>query len=201
MYSLGGSRITVACRLFVAENQEARVLHQQSLHHLHTPVLVACPLRWLVDVVNRHIVSHTSGHKTGDMLSPWGDPSVVSNQADQDGFTRTVMLVPAKRIWARWCLMRTHAMHICYLSMSRSTVCPFHLTWMPDWRGAEVCQRCSYRYCWNGTLHAHRCYTQDPLVAKLSGQQRALRRHIEATGDSRDRTKWHRERCHLLETD
>ena len=37
-------------------------------------------------------------------------------------------------------------------------------------------------------LHAHRRYTQDPLVAKLSAQQRALRLRIEANGDSRDRT-------------
>ena len=35
-------------------------------------------------------------------------------------------------------------------------------------------------------LHAHRRY---PLVAKLSAQQHALRLRIEATGDSRDRTK------------
>ena len=34
-----------------------------------------------------------------------------------------------------FCLMRTHALHICYLSVSGSTVCPFHLTRMPDWRG------------------------------------------------------------------
>ena len=47
-------------------------------------------------------------------------------------------------------------------------------------------------------LHAHRRYTQDPLVAKLSAQQRALRLRIEATGDSRDRTKWRRERCLIL---
>ena len=47
-------------------------------------------------------------------------------------------------------------------------------------------------------LYAHRRYTQDPLVAKLSAQQRALRLRIEATGDSRDRTKWRRERCLIL---
>ena len=37
-------------------------------------------------------------------------------------------------------------------------------------------------------LHAHRRYTQDPLIAKLSARQRALRLCIDATGDSRDRT-------------
>ena len=44
----------------------------------------------------------------------------------------------------------------------------------------------------------HRRYTQDPLVAKLSSQQRALRHCIEATGDSKDRSKLRRERCHIL---
>ena len=34
------------------------------------------------------------------------------------------------------------------------------------------------------TSHTHRRYTQDPLVAKLSAQQRALRLHIEATAET-----------------
>ena len=50
----------------------------------------------------------------------------------------------------------------------------------------------------HGSPHAHRRYTQDLLVAKLSAQQRALRLCIEATGDSRDRTKWRKERCRIL---
>ena len=48
------------------------------------------------------------------------------------------------------------------------------------------------------TSHTHRHYTQDPLVAKLSAQQRAMRLHIEDTGDSKDRTNWQRERCSIL---
>ena len=48
------------------------------------------------------------------------------------------------------------------------------------------------------TTPHHRRYTQDPVVAKLSTQQRALRLQIEATGDSKDRTNWWRERRRIL---
>lgn len=43
-----------------------------------------------------------------------------------------------------------------------------------------------------------RGYTQDPLVSRLSTQQRALRLRIEATGNSTDRTTLRRERSHIL---
>ena len=48
------------------------------------------------------------------------------------------------------------------------------------------------------TTPHHRRYTQDPVVAKLSTQQRALRLQIEATGDSKYRTNWRSERRRIL---
>ena len=94
------------------------------------------------------------------------------------------------------CLMKTHAMLICSLSLNE-WISSMPTSLDPNARLEEVlkCVKdAATETIGIAPYRIHRSYTQDPLVAKLSFQQRALRHRIEATGDSKDRTKLRRER-------